>query len=454
MAVDSTYTNKTVLIFGLGLNGGGLGMAQHFARLGAKVTVTDLKTREQLADSLVKLEKYSNITYHLGEHLDSDFIENDIIVRNPAIPPNNKYIEIAEKKGKEIIIELLYVLQKFPGFVIGITGTKGKSTVTTLIYEFLNSSPNNKGKVYLGGNLPHSKTIEVLEDATENDILVLELPSFQLEYIDHIKKSPQIAVLTNIYDDHVNWHGSLENYIRSKLNIFKYQTEKDVAVLNCDDKTTMPNLPKLKSKVVKISLGDEKALEIDISKTHLKGTHNKYNILQAIAVAKEMKVPLDAIKKVLSQFAGVEGRQQFIRELNGVKFYNDTTATNVKALIAAIDSFKTEYSKKIIMISGGVDKGLDYSDVKDVICSHLKALVLLDGTASQKMHDVLITMSQEQAVPIYKYFSSFADAIKKAYELALPGDIIILCPAAASFNMFANEFDRGKQFNDCVNSLG
>ena len=432
-----------VLIFGLGLNGGGVGMAKYFTRRGFSVTVTDLKTKTELKESLNKLKKYP-IKYILGKHREKDFIENDIIVVNPAVPPNNKYLKLAKKHNKKIIIELLYVIDNFPGKIIGITGTKGKTTTTMLIYSILKEHfKNTDTNVYVGGNI-RTSTVDILKTAKPKDIAILEIPSYQLEHINLIKKSPNISVITNLGEDHINWHKTIENYHRAKKNIFKYQKEKDILVVR---KEMLRKISKYKipSKV----LIAKKVNKNTAKNFKLKGTHNQRNLSLAVTTTKAMKVEEKTINKAIQEFNGVPFRQEVVTEINKVKFINDTTSTNLRALKAAINTFKESYNKRIILILGGVDKNLDYRKVKKSIEKYTKAIILLEGSASEKIYKVL----DKKKVTIFKFYKSLEKAVKKAYEVSSKGDVVVLSPAASSFNMFKNEFDRGEQFNEIVKKL-
>jgi UDP-N-acetylmuramoylalanine--D-glutamate ligase len=455
------FKNKKVLIFGLGLNDGGLGMTEYFLKQGAQVTITDGKTQEQLKPSLNKLEKYKDsITLHLGGHIEEDFLENDIIVRNPAIKPNNEYLKIAQNAGKQIEMEMSLFHRYAQCPVIGITGTRGKSTTTTLIYEFLKQKYNEK--IFLGGNIGKS-AIREIDDLDDSNIAVLELSSFQLDTMGENKISPHIAVVTNIYKDHQDWHPSMDHYIDSKKNIYKYQDKNDYLVINIDNDITKTFVKDSKSIVITYSLENkdadyflDKNLKIfengkellSIDEAKLEGKHNRFNILAAVATSRIYETAKEDIEDVLSTFKGVHGRQELIRELNGVKFFNDTTATSVEAVQAMFETFGKKYKGKIIMIAGGVDKGLDYSFLEKEMREYLKHLVLLEGSASEK-----IDMQMKGFANVHKYYDDFNKAIIEAYDLAESGDMIILCPGASSFNMFANEFDRGNKYVNYVKSL-
>jgi UDP-N-acetylmuramoylalanine--D-glutamate ligase len=455
------YTNKKVLIFGLGLNDGGLGIAEFFAKQGAILTITDGKTAEQLKEPIEKLSKYKNITYHLGGHIEQDFLDNDIIVRNPAIKPNNPYLKIAKDAGREIVMEMALFCKLSPCPVIGVTGTKGKSTTTTLIYEIFKKQYGEEN-VLLGGNIGKS-AIRELPNLNGDDFAILELSSFQLEGMGESKVSPHVAVITNIYTDHIDWHGNREEYIKAKENIFLNQSVNDYLVLNIDDETSKTLIDKTPGNLKTYSLESMDAdyyMDPDLNVYEkgkvifrlespiLSGKHNYYNMLAAIAIARIYNISTELIKSVIENFKGVNGRQEFVKEIDGVKYYNDTCATSVEAIEAMLNRFGEDNMGRIIMIAGGVDKGFDYTKVTPQMKRYLKALILFEGTASEKISSLV-----DDDMTVYKYFDSMKSAIDKAKEISKDRDMIILCPGGASFNMFINEFDRGNKFVDYVNSL-
>lgn len=453
--------DKKVLIFGLGLNDGGLGMTEFFLKEGADVTITDGKSYEELEVTLKKLgSDLDRVTLHLEGHIEEDFIENDIIVRNPAIKSDNKWLDIARENGKEIVMEMALFHKLSPCPIIGITGTRGKSTTTTLAYRFLESEFGED--VLLGGNIGKSAVRE-LEDLDSDDLAVLEISSFQLDGMGESKVSPHVALVTNVYEDHLNWHRDMDDYINAKKQIFLNQDEEDVLIVNVDNDITRDFVNDAKGEVYTFSLENREAdyfldrdslevfrdgeLLLKIEELILDGIHNLYNILGAIAISQVYRVPVENINRVLSEFNGVEGREELIREVNGIKFYNDTTATSIEAMLSMFERFGDNNKGQIVMISGGIDKGLDYSRVKESIEKYVKSLVLLEGTASEKIKESL------EGVDVHGFYGDFNSAIDKAYELADEGDMVILCPGGSSFNMFVNEFDRGHKFVDYVNSL-
>jgi UDP-N-acetylmuramoylalanine--D-glutamate ligase len=435
-------------------------MTEFFLKQGAHVTVTDMRSKEELAQPLEKLSKYDNITFHLGKHLEKDFTENDIVVRNPAIKPNNQYLQLAKNSGKEIVMEMALFHKVAPCPIVGVTGTRGKSTTTTLIYEIVKEK--YKDKVFLGGNIGKS-AIRQLDKFDKDSIVVLELSSFQLDSMGESKVSPHIAVITNIYQDHIDWHGSLEEYINAKKQIFLHQTKEDFLVLNMDDKVSKGFVDQAKGTVKTYSLENREAnyyinkkseifengkLLLTLKDPFLKGKHNHYNMLAAIATSRIYNISPKIIKSVLENFKGLECRQEFVREIDGVKYYNDTCATSVEAVNAMFERFGEEYRNRIVMIAGGVDKGLDYNLILNNMRKYLKALILFEGSASEEINKIAGAY-----IDTYKYFSDMKSAVDKAKEISTSRDMVILCPGASSFNMFLNEFDRGQKFVDYINSL-
>ncbi len=411
------FKNKKIVVMGLGLHGGGASVAKFFAKQGADVLITDLKTKEQLSDSIKKL-KGLKISYTLGGHKEDDFLNADLIVKNPDVPNSSPYLEIARKNNIEIQTDTSLFFKLSGAFIIGVTGTKGKSTTASLIFHLL--KPKFK-RLFLAGNIGISP-LEILPKIKKGDKVVLELSSFNLE---DLKQSPNIAVVTNILPDHLNRYSSMQEYINSKKIIFKYQTEKDYLLLNKEmDDIVRQFAKQAKSKVRFFS-----------------GQYNKANIAAAVEVAKIMGVSEKGIKKSLKTFKGVHSRQEFIKEIKGAKYFNDTTATMPEAVIAAIKSFSENFPKaKLIFISGGENKGLDYSGMAKEIKDRVGELIMLPGTASDKIKQKLQNYKNIHEV------SSMEEAVGKAKELAKPGDVVALSPGAASFNLFKNEFDRGSQF--------
>lgn len=446
------FKGKKVLIMGLGLHGGGVGSATFFYKKGAKVLVTDLKKEEELKESLKKLKKFK-IKYVLGKHRKEDFLNSDLIIKNPAIPSNSPFLEFARNKNIPIKDDISIFFDLCRAKIIGITGTKGKTTVSNLIFHGLKEE---KKKIFLAGNVGVS-SLNILDKIKKDSLVVLELSSFELE---EIKKSPKISVFTNIYRDHLNRYKGMKEYINAKKNIFKYQKKTDFLILNYDNKETRTLLKEAISKTIFFSFKNEKTdcfikneniffkkqLIFNINELKIFGKHNLLNVLAAVSVLKLLKIKNEKIKRAFKKFKGVPHRQEFIVEKGGVKYFNDTAATMPDATIAAINIFKKRFPKSnIILIAGGEDKNLKFKNLARAIEKNISSLVLLPGTASNKLKRELKKKILEA--------DSMKTAVKKSSNIAKRGDLIILSPGAASFNLFKNEFDRGDKFKKEIKNI-
>ena len=407
---------------GLGLLGGGVGTVEFFVKQGADVLVTDKRNPEELKESLAKIKRFP-VKLILGKHRKEDFKNCDLIVKNPAVPNNSPYLKIARKNNIPIKtdIDIFFDLCKTP--IIGITGTKGKSTTATLIYLLLKTKYPN---TILAGNIGISplrflsKLTNLPTGQAGKSKIVLELSSFELE---NLKKSPKIAVITTIFPDHLNRYKSFKDYIRAKKTIFKYQKKEDILVLNYNNPYTRTFALSAPSKVY---------------------FFKDSNVLAALAVAKIFKISKKNIKKVLSNFKGIPNRQELIAIKRGVKYINDTTATTPQSTILAINTFKKRFpDSKIILISGGLDKRLNYKNLAKEIQKNVDYLVLLPGTASNKLKKKL------KKFRIY-FANSMEKAVSMAKKIAKKNDIVLFSPGAASFNLFKNEFERGEKFCKAV----
>lgn len=449
--------NKRVTVMGLGRLGGGVGIVKFLAERGAKLIVTDIKQKEELSESLEQLKKFSGIEFVLGQHRKEDFIDRDLIIKNPGVSKRSPYLQIARDKGIPIQTDVGLFLQLSTASIIGITGTKGKSTTASLLYELLKKNYTT----FLAGNIGKSP-LDILSKADANSLVVLELSSWQLEDLTSLEISPHVAVILNIYPDHLNRHPDFSDYISAKKVIFQFQNTDDIAVLNYDDDVVRRFSSEVRGKVrffsitnpvkgvfVKdghIYLGEGKDALIAVPNIALKGNHNLSNVCAALSVGEIYKIRPKDMQSVLHDFSGISFRQEFIREIHGIKFFNDTTATNPQAAIAAIDRF----GPSLILIAGGVDKKLSYTELALKIAQRVKHLILLPGSASEK---IKLHLGPLKKSPPVDEVSSMVEAVKSAFQHASSGDTIALSPAAASFNLFQNEFDRGEQFNEQVMNL-
>jgi UDP-N-acetylmuramoylalanine--D-glutamate ligase len=442
--MEINFTNKKITIMGLGILGRGVNIAKFLAEHEAILVITDLKTREQLKQSIAKLKKFKNITYVFGKHRMADFKNKDLLIKAAGVPLDSPYIAEARKNNISVEMDASLFAKLAKGItIIGVTGTRGKSTVTHLIYEIL----KNAGKrVFLGGNVKGIATLPLLKKIKPGDLVVMELDSWQLQGFGESKISPPIAVFTTFLADHLNYYnGDMEKYFLDKANIYRFQNKNDWLIA----RPAVAKLIKEKNKR-KISgrmiVVNKKDVPIDW-KIKLLGKNNRENIALAMNVAEKLGVKKSIIKNTVEEFSGMPGRLEFLREIKGVKYYNDTTATTPDAVINALESLMA-HKGKIILIGGGADKRLDYSLCAKIIRKYVKALILFKGLASDKIIRALGRTKFPVVVVI-----NMKDAVAKAREFAVKGDIILLSPGAASFGIFKNEFDRGDQFRKIVNKL-
>ncbi len=414
--------NKKVLIFGLGILGGGIEAVRWFYKNGAKLIITDKKTKKELLPSIKKLKKIKS-KYVLGKHKFEDIDSSDIVYFNPGVSYKSEWVQYAKEKGKEIVNDCYLFFKYAKGDIIAITGTRGKTTTTTWIYEFLRKFFGNK--VLLGGNQPEKSLFKILDKTKENSISVLEISSFQLEFYSNADsrrlsdiKAPKIAIITNIYNDHLNRYSGFEEYAEVKAKIFQNQTENDYLILNLDNDWTNFFLSlKPKSQVYFVSLKkkppkgiyvknekvfikDEKEYQIFPIKKfkEIYGEHNFYNLLFAILAvylylkSKNIKDPQDKIKKLKNFILNLktpEFRQEIVYKDKNLMIVNDSAATSPDATINAIERFK-KY-KNLILITGGTDKNLDFKDLAKKIKKEIKPknLILLNGSATKKLIEEL-----------------------------------------------------------------
>ncbi len=436
-------TDKKILIMGLGRFGGGVGAARFAAEHGAIVTVTDSYPADKLADSIAALNGL-DITFHLGEHQRSDFTDSDLIIVNPAVAPENEYLQIAKDAGVELTTEMNLLWQYSTATKLGITGSNGKSTTTAMLYHILSTCINDR-KVWLGGNIGKGSLLAKIDDISIDDILVLELSSFQLEDLARIEQSPHIAIVTNIAPNHLDRHGTMENYISAKQTILKYQQENDFAILCGEDK-------QLKSwETLGLAAKEYYSAGAEI-KLNCPGHHNQLNAAAAIKAAVKAGVSEGDAIKALESFNGLEHRLELVRELDGVRYYNDSIATTPESVIAAIEAFPE--GKVIIM--GGYDKGISFSELAEKTIGTVKTVALIGQTADQIEKDInqaKATNLTEATSPTIVKCPDFPTAVKACQESASTGDVVLLSPACASYGMFINFQQRGNEFKALVNQL-
>lgn len=425
------FKGKKVLVVGLGLLGGGVGVAKFFSELGAHVTVTDLKSEKILKPSIEKLKQYK-IKFVLGKHDLDDFLQADIIFKGPSVKWNMP-------KGIPVEMEVSFFLSHCPSLTIGVTGTRGKSTTTQMINEGLKV---NGYKPYLAGNLPGSSTIELLHKLTKNDIVVMELSSWQLSGFHHKKVSPNIAVWTNFYPDHLNYYKSMDEYFYDKQAIYLYQKKTDYFVVNKNLQDKLKPSPIAITKYFQPEDYPEKL-------NYLKGEHNIENASAAWLALQKLKINPQKTLSAINNYQGLAYRQQRVGKKNNVIFINDTTSTTPIATIKALDTFN---DKPIILILGGNSKGLPTDDLIGKLKS-VKKIVLLTGSFTEEIYGRLKLLYQNK---LSEKYNNLEEAVKVAYDEALSlkqESCVLFSPGATSFAMFNNEFHRGEKYNEIVKDL-
>lgn len=436
------YKDKKVLILGLGLNQGGVGSARFFAEAGALVKVADLKSAEILKDSLDQLKNYPNIEYVLGEHKYEDIDWADIIIRNPALKPQNEYRIYAEKSGKPVETDMGIFLEFVnPKNVIGVTGTKGKSTTSSLINELLLA---NKKEVVFAGNIGKS-ILDTVAHLSNDTFVVLELSSFQLEAWKEHKVSPHIAVITNIFPDHLDYYGTMDAYIAAKKIIGLNQSSADYLLLSEENEIlTDPTFTEgLQGKVVRFSSAD---LPKDFSPT-IKGEHNLPNCAAALQVSRILELDDQTSIQAMESFKGVPFRQQIIKVWNGITIINDTAATTPDAAIQAIKTFPES-----VLIAGGMNKGLEYDGYAEAIDEYARSVYFIDGTGTDEL--LKLMKAQDKIKGTWDNFEEILKQVQNdIMREGVKEGVIIFSPGGTSFNHFQNEFDRGRKFNAAVEKI-
>ncbi|MEK7201698.1 MAG: UDP-N-acetylmuramoyl-L-alanine--D-glutamate ligase [Patescibacteria group bacterium] len=428
---------KKITVMGLGLLGRGVGDARYLAEQGAELIITDLKTKEELSSSLQQLSGFPNITYVLGEHRLEDFQNRDFILKAAGVPLDSPYIQEAEKHHISIKMSASWFMELSGIPVIGVTGTRGKSTTTHMIHSILMAA---RVPVLLGGNVRGVSTLALLDEATPQHHALFELDSWQCQGFGNEKMSPQIAVFTTFMPDHMNYYkDDMEVYLRDKANIFLYQKPDDTLVLGsqCAEVVQDSYSERMVGKTVVASEHDVP----DDWQLKIPGQHNRYDAGLALATARVLGIPDTVSRSALETFAGVPGRLELVRTVNGVDFYNDTTATTPDATLAAVRALP---AGRTILLMGGADKGLNMTELIREIPTLTKQVLLLQGTGTSRIRTEL------PSAPVYETMQA---ALTAAVETAEDGDTVLLSPAFASFGMFKNEYDRGDQFTAIVEAL-
>ena len=453
MLNKKVFEHKRVLVIGLAKSG--VAVAKLLLHQGAMVTVNDRIPLEENPDAKSLIEE--GIRVLAGSH-PVDLLEEhfDFVVKNPGIPYHNCMVEAAMKKGIPVYTEVEIAYQLLEGLLIGITGSNGKTTTTTLASLMLKESFPER-EVYAAGNIGIPLS-QLAEQSTKEDIYVSELSSFQLMGIDQFK--PKIACIVNIFSAHLDYHGTREEYIEAKLQLTKNQTEDDYLVYNADypelitliEGHTKATLVPFSRKTVLefgacvegdyICFNGEKV--IPVSTIQVPGTQNVENVLAAVAISKLAGATNEGIKKAVQNFHGVKHRTQFVKEVNKRRFYNDSKATNIIATQTALRSFTNQ---SVVLIAGGLDRGNGF----DELVPDLKAVsgIVLYGETKEKLQEA----AKVAGIPVIEIVNTLEEATKKAYAISKEDDIILLSPACASWDQFKSFEIRGDEFIQVVENL-
>ena len=442
---------KRVLVVGLARTG--IASSLFCAGRGARVTATDSRTESEIGDAIAKL-KSAGVALELGGHREKTFLEQDLIIPSPGVPAEEAHLQAARAKGITVWSEIELAYRFLKGRLIGITGSNGKTTTASLVEHLLKTA---EMQTILAGNIgaPLIGCVDAMRDDTWT---VAELSSFQLEFIDTFR--PNIGVFLNLTPDHLDRHHTMEAYGAAKARLFEKQTGEDAAVLNADDAATTPYAPSLPrvywfsrkqrvaqgvyvraEEIVFRQDGAEEVL-LKLEDIPLAGSHNVGNVLAAAIAARLAGAPAAAIAKGVRSFAGVEHRLEFVSEIAGVRYYNDSKATNVDATLKALDAFPG----RILIILGGKDKGSDYTVLQKPL-REKAILALLIGAAAEKIENQISgSVALERAETLER-------AVETASHAAQRGDVVLLAPACASFDQFKNYEQRGQVFKDLVRQL-
>ncbi|MBY6084885.1 UDP-N-acetylmuramoyl-L-alanine--D-glutamate ligase [Priestia flexa] len=442
------YQNKQVLILGLAKSG--LAAAKLVKSLGAKVVVNDQKPYDE-NDAAQELEAIG-IKVVCGHHPLELLDGVDVVIKNPGIPYSNPLLQEALKRKLSIIteVELAYQVSEAP--FIGITGSNGKTTTTTLIYKMLEEDRKNP---LIAGNIG-TVACEVAQEAKSENIIVTELSSFQLMGIETFK--PKISLFLNLFEAHLDYHGTKEEYAQAKANIFKNQTQDDFAVVNMDDAEVRKVSEGIAAQIVPFSVKEEvkdgayllnnqlyfcNEAVMNVKDVVLPGKHNLENILAAIAVVKLLGCSNEAIYRVLTTFAGVKHRVQYVTTINKRKFYNDSKATNILATRVALSAF----TQPTILLAGGLDRGNEFDELKPSL-EHVKAVITFGETAPK-----IERVAKEAGIQVVKRVDNVKQAVIEAYDCSEEDDVVLLSPACASWDQFKTFEERGDMFIKSVHKL-
>jgi len=423
------FRGRRVTVAGLGRFGGGVGVTRWLAGLGAEVTVSDVASPGDLADSLRALEDL-DLTLHLGGHEEADFLEADLLVVNPAIPRDAPLVAAADAAGVPRTTEINLFLERCGARVVGVTGTVGKSTTTAMAGRIVGA----RHTTHVGGNIGKS-LLASLDEIRPDHVVVLELSSFQLTDTPRVGFAPEVALVTNLRANHVKWHGSVESYSDAKKNIFRYQSPGDVLILNAGEAATVAWADEAPGRVMWFDpSGKPFALRVP-------GEHNQANAQAARAIGEALGVDRQEADEALRGFRGLPHRLQFVCERDGVRYYNDSKCTTPEGAVVALDAFAP---RTVVLLAGGSDKGVGFAPLGAAAAERAKAVIVFGETREKILHAV--AESRPERAPALERAADLPAALERARRHAERGDSIVLSPACASYDQFANYEQRGDLF--------
>jgi len=488
------FKGKKITLMGLGLLGRGVGDAVFLAKSGAQLTVTDLKNEKALAKSIRPLKKFNNVKFVLGEHHLEDFRADtaDMVIKAAGVPLSSPFIDEAYKNNVPILMSTALFAKLTPARIIGVTGTRGKSTVTDMIFEILKlaNKKNENSEVFVGGNVRGLSTLALLPSVGFKDSVVLELDSWQLQGFAGVHQkefrikdkngedlkgfSPHVSVFTTFMPDHLNYYdGSLKRYFIDKAHIYRFQNKTDSLIVSEEVAHFIKKFgPKPKAKIVVVRYRDLPSSW----KLKIPGEHNRLNAALAVATVRALsvsgggmsgmleKIPEKIIRRAIESYKGLPGRLEFIRKYKGIDIYNDTNSTTPEATIVALKALsrsgraghtaRKDNRPKIVLIFGGADKKLDSGSLLKVLPKYVKAVIVLPGSGTEIIKHTLdkFSLKYRSKLPI-TFVKNMKEAVRGAVKNSRKGDYLLMSPAFASFGLFKNEYDRGDQFNAVVKKL-
>lgn len=450
------WHNKRVTVMGLGRFGGGLGVTRWLVGQGARVTVTDQAAQATLEDSVAGLAG-CEVTLRLGEHRESDFVDADLVVVNPAIADSSPYLAVAREADVPITTEINLFVERCQARTVGVTGSVGKSTTTAMLGHVLERVYDG-GRVWVGGNLGRS-LLDVLPEIGADDIVVLELSSFQLHRTPLVRWSPHVAVITSLAANHLDWHGTFAAYAAAKLNIVRYQDpEYDTIVIADTPELRQPFMhlfgdlaglwrfsrdggePGARRQSTSAIESDDQFVSWPLLTLSLPGAHNEMNAIAALTAAHALGVDSAAVCEAIGGFAGLPDRLERIGSFNGVEYYNDSKATTPQAAVTAMRSFE----RPLLVILGGYDKGLDLTPAALEAAGRAKFAACI-GQTGPVLHEALVG-----AGGAGECFASFDEGVAACLRRAKAGDVVLLSPGCASWDEFSEYRQRGQRFKELV----